>query len=456
MPEPATLYIGFSGGLDSTVLLYLLHQWRQQKKPEANLVAVHVNHQIHPDAPKWQAHCQRVCEQMGVTLQVETVALARGASLEQQARLARYDAFRRHVSGQDALLLAHHRDDQVETLLQRLARGSGVLGGGAMEAVARRRVNGGSLTLLRPLLEQDRSEIEQFAREAGLSWVEDPGNIDTRIERNFLRHRVLPVWRTFKPQLNQTLARNARLNREASELLSDLAQLDLGERRADAGLPVARLSPLTEIRQKNLLRYWMISAGVRPPSEVNLLRILDEVMTAAEGARPAVSWGQCTLRRYREVLYLTRSELDQGPDPSFVDVVSVSHLDGFRFGLGQLRLSESEGNRANNGASDEDGNRLTRFSRQRLQEGPLRLTVRQGGETLRLPRQPARSLKYCFQNLAVPPWLRNHWPLLYCGNELAGVPGLLVCEGFEPISVEDSLTLDWHWRDITPGERGFD
>lgn len=418
---PARLLVGFSGGLDSTVLLHLVCQWAQQH-PAVPRLALHVNHGLQADADHWQQHCAALCRQWQMPFQADIARVDRGsASLEQSARTARYDAFFRHTRPGDLLLLAHHRDDQVETLLQRLLRGSGPLGlAGIMPDRQRQGV-----TLLRPLLEQDRSSLEQYADRHGLIWIEDPSNRDHRFERNFLRHEVLPLLRRRWPALNQTLGRSARLNREAARLLDQLAGIDQGEPAAGGGLPLARLLPLEPPRARNLIRYWLRQQGVTPPSEVQMQRVLDEMIPAPADARPEIRWGRQVLRRFQGALYCVPllPAPPQAPLPFLLDGPLPD------LPAGRLRSVPGQG---------------SAFSRTALQTGPLHWGFRQGGEQLRpADRRHHQPLKQVWQERGVPPWWRTHWPLLYCGERLAGLPGLLVCEGFAALSADDSLWLDW-------------
>lgn len=424
LPGHTRLVVGFSGGLDSTVLLHLAQQCRQTD-PALNVAALHVNHQLQPAADQWQLHCELLCRHWQIPFLGDIVRVDRDqASLEQAARDARYAAFRRHLQPGDLLLLAHHRDDQVETLFQRLLRGSGPLGLGGMGSVSRQP----GLTILRPLLEQDRADLEAYARDQGLGWIDDPSNGDTGFERNFLRHQVLPSLRTRWPRLNQTVARAARLSRDSAQLLDELALIDAGEPvTAGNPLPIPVLQSLSHARAMNLLRYWIRQHGTTAPSEAQLARVLMEILPAQDDAQPVVSWGQHQLRRYRQGLYC----LPLLPVPAPVDLPFVPGEDAPLLPVGRLIQAEGQG---------------TAFSRTRLHQGDLRLRTRQGGERLKPAGRPGNSLKHWLQALQVPPWWRDHWPILYAGDEIAGLPGLVVCEGFQPAGPEDGLWLGWQSR----------
>ncbi len=421
VPGFSRVVVGFSGGLDSTVLLDLVRRW-QQLHPSISLLALHINHQLQAAADQWQLHCELLCQHWAVPFASEVVRVDPAkASLEQAARQVRYAAFKRHVREQDVLLLAHHRDDQVETLLQRLLRGSGPLGLGGMGTVSRVQ----DMTVLRPLLELDRSELEVWARDEQLHWINDPSNQDVTPERNFIRAQVLPLLRTRWPRLNQTVARSARLSRSSAELLDELAQLDAdGLCQPGKPLPLDVLTALSLSRSMNLLRFWIRLQGLTPPSEAQLHRVLEEMLPCGEDAQPELVWGGNQLRRYRQALYC-------------VPVLSPPHGKPVSFSLREPLPSLPVGKlwqRPDQGVA---------FARSRLAQAPLALQTRMGGERIKPTGRPANSLKHWLQVCAVPPWWREHWPILYCGDQIAGLPGLLVCEGFSPVTDDDAVWLDW-------------
>lgn len=440
VPGPCRIHVGLSGGLDSTVLLHMVRAWWQVQPADRrpSLHAIHINHQLQADSDGWARQCLQLCEQWDVpctTIKV-TVDVSQ-PSLEQQARMARYRAFDDQIGPGEVLLLAHHRDDQVETLLQRLARGSGPLGLGAMQVASMR----GQYSLLRPLLELDRAQLEHYAVLHQLAWVDDPSNQDDRLERNFLRNQVLPLWRGSRTGLNQTLARSARLCQESAELLDQLAELDLGwhgdkhgmGRGPERGsLPIATLLPLTASRRNNALRYWLRQQGLPPPSEAVLEQISTDLMLAAPDAQPLVSWGDNSVRRFQSALYCFGQTLPEWLD----DVIALELPAGLVSVSSGLILNLPVG-----GLHFDQGGTL--FSRAALQQNPLTIGFRQGGERLQLPGRPLKPLKDLFQERAVAPWLRNIWPILYSGEQIIGLPGLLVCEGFQPQSPTDALALTW-------------
>src|SRR5476651_1393969 len=265
-----TWRIAFSGGLDSAVLLHLLaHLAKTESLPV--LSAIHVHHGLQAVADAWPQHCQSICDALGVPLKIIRVQVKPGASLERAARDARYDAFRAATRVNEMLLTAQHRDDQAETLLFRLLRGAGVRGLAAMPA--QRPLAGGYL--VRPLLDVSRADLETYAREQQLTWIEDPSNADSRFSRNYLRHHVFPRLTERWPQAVSTMARSAEHLSEAQGLLDELAQMDLLAASQPSmfpwlALPSLALEPLcalSEARQRNALRHWLAPLTRLPDSE---------------------------------------------------------------------------------------------------------------------------------------------------------------------------------------------
>lgn len=256
----ATWRIAFSGGLDSTVLLHLLAHLATTESLPA-LSAIHVHHGLQAVADAWPQHCRSVCASLGVPLQIVRVQVQPGASLERAARDARYHAFTEVTRPDDVLLTAQHRDDQAETLLFRLLRGAGVRG---LSGMPRQRPLGEG-HLLRPLLDVTRAELEAYANEHGLSWIEDPSNEDRQYSRNYLRHQVFPALTRRWPQAVATMARSAAHLTEAQGLLEELADMDLREASSVSefawlglrSLELASLVQLSAARQRNALSHWL-------------------------------------------------------------------------------------------------------------------------------------------------------------------------------------------------------
>ncbi len=352
--------VALSGGIDSVVLLHLL-------KHHPGVTAIHVHHGLSPNADAWAAFCRRLCTQWSVPLSVFHVSVKKkGKGIEAAAREARYAAFGKLKA--DVIALAHHLDDQAETVLMNLLRGAGLRGAGGMRPLARFQ----GKMLARPLLEIPRKELEGYARLHGLQWIEDETNADETLARNFLRRRVGPLLETRFPQWKRSLARAARLFSEKDD------------------------------RAARLLREYLASRNLKAPSEAKLVEMLKQLTGRGTGTR--VEHDGTTLRVHRNRLV--------GDEPAPADFAAVSWKGERRLKIpalgGELRFRAGEG-----------------IASEHLKKKTFQVRLRSGGERLQLhPRRPRRTLKNLFQEAGVPSWARLRTPLLFCGDDLVWAPGL--------------------------------
>jgi tRNA(Ile)-lysidine synthase len=406
---PRRYLIAFSGGIDSSVLLHALVSSTDEH--QTPIVAIHIDHGLHDDAPDWAKHCEKVAAGLGVEIICKsvTVDIDSGLGLEAAARLARYDAFAELVEEGDWLLSAHHEDDQAETLLLNLMRGSG-LGGLAGIGESQRFGRG---MLVRPLLGISGGEIKTYAAEQGLQWIDDPSNLDTRFDRNYLRRKIIPALEKRWPGVALRLGRSAELAGEASELLIDLAELDLAavatNTRPDR-LDIDGLKSLSEMRQRNVLRHAARKSGLPSPPAMRLYQTTRELIPAREDAQPLVVWPGAEVRRYRGKLYLLA---EMAPEEELVG--AKLRADGRWLDLGkasgQIRLE----------AGIYGGIDCEAVSR------GLSLRFRRGGEEFcPAGRKRTHKLKKLLQEDGVVPWMRQRIPLLYSGDRLVAVADLWV------------------------------
>ncbi|MDG1463249.1 MAG: tRNA lysidine(34) synthetase TilS [Gammaproteobacteria bacterium] len=404
--------VALSGGIDSTVLLHLMVQLRQ-RFPQLTLRALHVDHGMQPSSGAWARDCQKLCDALDVSMQVLSVAVERTAELgpEAAARSARYAALAQNILDGEVLSLAQHQDDQLETYLLQLMRGGGVHGLSAMPQTAK--FAGGRL--FRPLLATRRVEIEAYAMTAGLSWVEDPSNADMTLDRNYLRHEILPLFRDRWPSISATVTRSARYAAEAAKLNDELAALDAVKLSSDSSIDIPALLELSSLRQRNLVRFIIRHQGIPVPPESRLNEIWESILPAAKDARPEVLWSGGMATRYRERLFLLNDLAAMSPALESVAVGKdiVSQSESYPLELG--------GAAGRYGLQFQSGAGL---SVQRLQ-WPLQLKFRSGGERIR-PAGSAhhRSFKNLCQERGVLPWMRDCLPLLYSGDKLVAVGNL--------------------------------
>ncbi|MFG6073509.1 tRNA lysidine(34) synthetase TilS [Enterobacter ludwigii] len=411
------LLVGFSGGLDSTVLLHRLKLWRDNE-PDIQLRAMHIHHGLSPHADAWVSHCEAVCAAWAIPLTVERVHLQdEGLGIEAQARKARYAAFAAELQPDEALVTAQHLDDQCETLLLALKRGSGPAGLSAMPE----RADFAGTHLLRPLLGETRASLETWAREHGLSWIEDESNQDDRYDRNFLRLRVVPLLSERWPHFAEAAARSAMLCAEQESLLDELLSEELAELISVQGsLTIAPLEAMSPARRSALLRRWLASHGAAMPSRAMLARLWDEVALAREDATPCVHLNGFDVRRYKGALWWVKSS------PSLADRV----LDWPS--LAEPLLLPCDAGRVS----------LVPTGHVRLPEPGEPVTVRfkAGGLLHIVGRNGGRKLKKIWQESNVPPWRRDTTPLLFYGETLIAAAGVFITqEGW----AETGVQFEW-------------
>lgn len=290
--------IAYSGGLDSHVLLYAMHKLRQ-KNADITIQAIHVNHQLNPHAQAWALHCQQVCDALNIILHIETITvpLKPGDSLEEEARHARYHCLKKYVDKHTVLLTAHTVDDQAETFLLQALRGSGPKGLSAMPVVK----SFDDSVLIRPLLSFSKGQLEQYAKDNRLIWIEDDSNVDPRFLRNFLRHVIFPELKKQCPSVAKNFARSARLMTEHEKIIAGITKEDFEKIKTDdirkINLNVLRL--FSPERQRLLLREWLSRNQLRVPNEKHLRQIQRDVINASCSAKPLFSLKNLTILRDR-------------------------------------------------------------------------------------------------------------------------------------------------------------
>ncbi|MEX0604343.1 MAG: tRNA lysidine(34) synthetase TilS [Marinobacter sp.] len=416
-PSASKVWVAFSGGLDSTLLLYAAHQCFG-----GHIAAIHINHQLQPNAGECEAHCRAVCHELGVELVVEAVAVNsnNGAGLEESARNERYQAFERRLRSGEVLLMAHHNDDQAETVLFRLIRGTGVAGLAGMPV--QRPLGKG--VLFRPLLAFDREQLTRWANRFALKWADDPSNDNERFDRNFLRHTILKPLKLRWPTLLQRVNHTVEACREADQLADQLAQIQYAScADASGAIGLMRFRNMTLAEQKNLLHWAIRKRGWPFPSIKQWGEALAQLISARADGAPEIQGDGFTIRRYRDAIYLVA---DPKLVPASPRVLSASS--SVEWGLYRFYL-EAAGTAG--GVAPE-----------------IEVRARAGGERIRPERNgPSRLLKIWLQETAVPPWQRQGLPLLWEAGELVGVADLWISPRFSGAGPESG------WRILT--ERDF-
>ena len=430
---PPSYQVAFSGGLDSLVLLHALCALRDQL--DATVGAVHVHHGLHADADEWDMHCQHVCNDLDVTytlLRVDGRPL-RGESPEAAARDARYRALAEWLPAQYCLLTAQHQDDQAETLLLQLLRGSGVSGLAAMPVLT----GLGDGRHLRPLLDVTRTALHHYASAHALRWIEDPSNLSSAYDRNYLRHHVLPLLRNRWPAVSTSLSRSAAHCAEAKALIGQLADNDLqGVTGVHAGtLSVTDLVALPRDRQRNVLRVWLKRSSGGMPSTAVLTRIVTDVLYSRPDAGPAVRWDRFEVRRYRDDMFCLQQTVNRDATQTLHWLLSAPLI--LPGAGGVLTATPVIGAGLRYADATANG---------------VRVSWRKGGEVcLPAGRKHHHSLKKLFQEGGIPPWERQRIPLIYIKEKLAMVPGLCACEPFKAGPAEPGVLITWDGGNGLPG-----
>ncbi|GAB4359422.1 MAG: tRNA lysidine(34) synthetase TilS [Gammaproteobacteria bacterium] len=431
VPGTTRFRVALSGGVDSSVLLCALADLRERGEIPLACDAIHVHHGLSPNADRWSHHCRALCERAGFPFQEVRVTIdpEDPGGLEAAARHARYRVLEERMSPGTCLLLAHHADDQAETLLLQLMRGSGPQG---LSAMPRQRPFG-SGQLLRPLLDFRRAEIVAWAKQRGIEWIEDESNRSPDRDRNFLRLEILPRLQQRWPAAALTLSRSARLCAEASELGRELAIIDRKPTRSASPkrLRWSAAAGLSHARRKNLLRHWIRENGFPLPNADRLEEMAVVFWSAGGDRQPLVRWQDTEVRRYRDQLYIGGSL----PPPPTTPVVAWDGRTPVEIeGAGRLESEVTVG-----------GDRPALS----LPGGGVEIRFRRGGERCRIAGSVgSRPLKKILQELAVEPWLRDRIPLVYCGDRLAAIADRAVCEGFLSEPGSEGIRLIWH----PPGE----
>jgi len=408
------LIVGFSGGLDSTVLLHLLasHQSLRHR-----LIAVHINHGISSNAEYWQNHCEQFCLNLGIDFISRSVEFDRFANIEEGARVARYTVFSSLLGPRDCLILAHHRDDQAETVLLQLFRGAGVDGLAAMNELG----SWGLGTLARPLLSYSREQLEHYAAHCKLKWIEDESNQEINYSRNYLRHQVMPLLLKKWPGVVGNIARTAIHCQQAKTNLDDLALYDNQELlAARSSLFIEPLKKLSIERMTNVLRVWLKKNQVPLPSTVTLQRLIHEVIFADLDATPLVTWDAIQVRRYQQHLYLDKKKVISLPSCiEWTEFPSPLVLTEYDFYLTAEKMTQGLIVPPN---------------------AKVEVKFRQGGEKFYW-RGQTKQLKKLFQEWAIPPWLRDTIPLIYINDQFAAVVGYAISDSFFAHNSSDSWQL---------------
>ena len=423
-PPGAGIAIAFSGGLDSSALLHLAHAHAQAHG--SALFAFHIHHGISPHADAWLAHCERACAQLGVSFDARRVTLDKKSKsgTEEAARKSRYLALgelcREH--GATLLLTAHHQDDQAETVLLQLLRGSGTAGLSGMDAAnaAPELLGNPDLIMARPLLPVSRQMLAAYVAAHAIAFVDDESNADPRFARNALRHQVMPALARCFPGFQERFARSAQHAQSAQRLLTELATQDLAACLDGDCIDIARLRLFSFERSCNLLRYWFGLRKLRMPSTAWLSEMLSQLLEARPDAQLLVTHPDCHVRRYRERLFLTAKLAELAGMRDTDELPGYEKLGQAFVWQGAAQMDFPDYGGVLHFDAAEEG-----IDAGWLREQALTIDFRKGGERLKpAANRPSRSLKYHYQACDVPAWERARLPTVSAAAQLLFAAGI--------------------------------
>ena len=397
-----SMTVALSGGVDSVVLLHLLYEL--QKAHRITLNAIHVHHGLSKNADKWVKFCEKLCRDLSVPLDVHYVKLPQKKSLgiEGEARQLRYEKLLQSKS--DLVVLAHHADDQAETFLLQLIRGAGVKGLSSMAHFDDTR------KLWRPLLNTSRIDIEKYAKQQKLKWIEDESNLNTDFDRNFVRSKVLPILKNRFNHIIKVISRSSTHLAEAQRLLDDLAKIDLKNHlksiKYKHKLQVKTLNKLSLTRSKNVLRYWLELNDQLMPSRDLLDELLRQVLHAKKDADLKIHLSkEFEIRRYQDKIYIVPKNQQNQKN---YEIIWAGESEIILPNGSKLKFKKVKGRG---------------ISLEKIKDKKLIISNRKGGEFFKPDsKRPTKKVKQLLQESDLPPWERDALPLIFIGAELASVP----------------------------------
>jgi len=426
-PHSNSLTVALSGGVDSVVLLHLANSF-QENHPEISISAIHVDHGLSDNAKSWQLFCTQLCQKLEIPLKIAEVEVVKKTrqSLEAVAREQRYLALFELSDPTSIILLGQHQDDQVETFLLQLKRGSGLAGLSAMASLSMQQ----GRYLLRPLLNTSRAQIESFATDFTINHINDESNDDKSFDRNYLRHDIVPQLNERFRGFNSCVSRSVELLQQQQALIDEISQSDLiqayslSQAKEAKVIPVSFLSSLSFARQANLVRYWLGQHNLLMPSKVILDQILNQAINAKIDAKICIQLGRHTIQRFRNELYIVG--------------LSEAILDMFDCDLETVPLS--------------NGTQLKKYQGKGIRDIKSNETLNIRFSALKTRIKPknkpgSNTVKHWLKDAKVPPWQRNSVPLIYYGDTLVQVVGYFINDDYA-----DELGVFWQLKEDNNNE----
>ncbi len=417
-PVKGKYVIAFSGGCDSVVLLHAAANLIKHDK----LLAVHINHGLQKHAESWNQFCESFTGRLNIpyiALYAQLDGLT--SNLEAQARRARYDLLASQLGKTDYLLTAHHQDDQAETLLLQLMRGSGLEGLSAMSEQSV--VNG--IRLIRPLLNYSKQQLLTYAHEHQLEWIDDPSNLDTSFNRNYIRHEIMPLLASRWPAVVKNISRSAANCREAAELVELQAKKDLSGCLGSHPhtLSIANLSLLSTARRHHVVRLWITNNNFPLPDRDKIEFICSSYLDIREDAKPVIEWHKAAIYRFDHFLFLLKPVMSLN-----IKEISITASD---LKSGMIELPEPIGKLFFHPPENQQLKTI----------GQLSIRFRQKGQSVQLAKRSGhRKLKKLFQEWKIPPWMRDYVPLVFNDDHCVAIADYALCESSQATVIE---VLSW-------------
>lgn len=399
LPHQTNFLIGLSGGVDSVVLLHLFAH------TNFNIRAIYIHHGLSPNADSWAEFCEQYCKRLNIPFILQKVTVDSTNGVENEAREARYQAIQQHLKSNEILATAHHLDDQAETFLLALKRGSGIKGLSAMQAVTFLQ----NFTVFRPLLTFSKVELLAYAKAHQLQWIEDESNTNNRYDRNFLRNKILPLLNQRWQQFSEMVARSAQHCAEQQELIQELLNDELTKSIGEKNqLSIAHFEHFSLLKQQQLIRLWLEKYGVMMPSQVQLQAVISELIFANADKNPHVKIGEKVIRRYQQAIYIA----DELPEiPAFeIKLGAETELD-LPHQLGKMTRHQQEIICKKQGKTD----RL--LLPEALAQEEISLRIGQQGKVKCYGKPHREEMKKIWQQHNVPVWERSRTLLVFWQDE---------------------------------------
>lgn len=419
--ETENIFVAYSGGIDSHVLLHVTSTIALVKP---KITAVYINHGLQKEAVQWAEHCEKKAIALGVSFKCIKVNAqqTKGKSPEEAARDARYSALKSLLKNNDVMLLAQHREDQMETVLLQLFRGAGVRGLSGMPLST----SFGKGQMVRPFLDVPKQDINSYAKDNNLKWIEDSSNQCDDFDRNFLRNQIVPQLKQRWSALDKTVARSARHCATSARITEGVAK-ELLDKVIDENKKTLEIAPLLKLDVESqclVIRQWFDTLSLRMPSEKKLEIIINEMILAKVDANPKIQEQDHFITRYKGKLYYLNQGLDH---QQMTDMLWPKGQKKQNFKMkGSLELIDSS-----------EG-----ISQALWNNSEVSIKFRKGSEKIRLPgRRGAHSLKNLFQETEIPPWERNNLPLVYINGQLAAIANLWISADFYSVEKDNCYQL---------------